>query len=623
MLAVPDSNKVCILISECPTTDPEREKISDSEESIESVNYPMLFGRKEEDISLQGVPKNSKGNLKNKLHACFFCEKMIANIARHLELSHKTEVQVARVLAFPKKSKERRKMWEELVNKGDFAHNISVLEKGTGIMIPKKRSENCEIKDLIPCENCKAFYKKKDMWKHSKYCLSKKKSENPVQKGRLLLPVKRCQDVLFKKVLCMMRDGEVKLMIESDTRILDLGRRLFEKHGHEPHRIQYISQKLRELGRLLLACKSSSKDIRCIDDVLLSKNWDLLIQSVRSISGFDDESHAYSSPSLALKIGHSLQKCARYMRSEGIKEGDKVKIEEADKFLTLFETEWNNDISGHAITSLSEKKYNKPLLLPVVKDVVKLNNYLTTEIEAVCENIIEHFDVSLYGKLAQLCLAQLILFNRRRSGEAERMKLQEFLDAESGSGKPDQVVLSTLNEFEKKLCNTHTRVEIKGKRGRKVAVLLTDEMKKNIKILIQLRENAKVSRDCLFSKPGECKFPYRGSDCLRKFAKEAGLENPTALTSTKLRKQLATLAQILNLNETSQYILATFQGHDIRVHRQFYRLPEDTMQIAKVSKILHSINNGTISKFKGKDFDDIQLDDKGKYELYACNTCIT
>lgn len=272
------------------------------------------------------------------------------------------------------------------------------------------------------------------------------------------------------------------------------------------------------------------------------------------------------------------------MRSEGIKENDRAKIEEADRFLTLYETEWTNDISGLASTSLSEKKYNKPLLLPVVKDVVKLNNFLTREVKIVCEKIIQRFDSSLYAKLSQLCLAQLILFNRRRSGEAERIKLQEFFDAENGSGKPDQVVLSTLNEFEKKLCNSHTRIEIKGKRGRKVAVLLTNEMKRNMKILIQQRENAEVSGDCLFSKPGESKFPYRGSDCLRKFAKEAGVENSSAITSTKLRKQLATLAQILNLNETSQDILATFQGHDIRVHRQFYRLPEYAMQIAKVSK---------------------------------------
>lgn len=38
-----------------------------------------------------------------------------------------------------------------------------------------------------------------------------------------------------------MRDDEVKVIIQSDRRILDYGRRLFEKHGHEPHKTHYIS----------------------------------------------------------------------------------------------------------------------------------------------------------------------------------------------------------------------------------------------------------------------------------------------------------------------------------------------------------------------------------------------
>lgn len=38
-----------------------------------------------------------------------------------------------------------------------------------------------------------------------------------------------------------MRDDEVKVIIQSDPRILDYGRRLFEKHGHEPHKTHYIS----------------------------------------------------------------------------------------------------------------------------------------------------------------------------------------------------------------------------------------------------------------------------------------------------------------------------------------------------------------------------------------------
>lgn len=86
------------------------------------------------------------------------------------------------------------------------------------------------------------------------------------------------------------------------------------------------------------------------------------------------------------------------------------------------------------------------------------------------------------------------------------------------------------------------------------------------------------------------------------------------MTSTKLRKQLATLAQILNLKENAMDLLATFQGHDIRIHRQFYRLPDNALQVAKVSKHMHAINNGTIANHKGCDFDDITINENGMYD---------
>uniref|UniRef100_K1QSI2 Uncharacterized protein n=1 Tax=Magallana gigas TaxID=29159 RepID=K1QSI2_MAGGI len=171
--------------------------------------------------------------------------------------------------------------------------------------------------------------------------------------------------------------------------------------------------------------------------------------------------------------------------------------------------------------------------------------------------------------------------------------MSAYDDALRGNGEKDPVILSSLNGFEKTSCKSHLRVEIKGKRGRKVPVLFTDEIKKSIDILLEAREKAGVTQPYLFSRP-EISKPYRGTDCIRKFCNLAKLQNPSSITSTKLRKQLVTLAQVLNLSETSQDILAIFQGHDIRVHREFYRLPESTLQVAKVSKILLGINNGTI-----------------------------
>lgn len=81
--------------------------------------------------------------------------------------------------------------------------------------------------------------------------------------------------------------------------------------------------------------------------------------------------------------------------------------------------------------------------------------------------------------------------------------------------------------------------------------------------------------------------------------------------------------QLLSLKENSQDILATFQGHDIRVHREFYRLPESALQLAKVSKILHMVNKGTIAKYnmyKGQDFDDIEFTEQGKYAYRSASS---
>ncbi|KAJ4918077.1 hypothetical protein JOQ06_004118, partial [Pogonophryne albipinna] len=102
-------------------------------------------------------------------------------------------------------------------------------------------------------------------------------------------------------------------------------------------------------------------------------------------------------------------------------------------------------------------------------------------------------------------------------------------------------------------------------------------------------------------------FVPEGSDCFRKYANQSGAKNPEALTSTRLRKQVATLSTVLNLKEDEMDQLATFLGHDIRVHREFYRLPESTLQLAKVSKLLIAMEKGRLSDLQGKGLDDIEI----------------
>lgn len=69
----------------------------------------------------------------------------------------------------------------------------------------------------------------------------------------------------------------------------------------------------------------------------------------------------------------------------------------------------------------------------------------------------------------------MILFNRKRSGEVERMIVKGVYDLKRG-GYVDLVVKDIFFEFEKYFCKMYLRVEILGKKGRKVFVLFTKVM---------------------------------------------------------------------------------------------------------------------------------------------------
>ncbi|KAK7907079.1 hypothetical protein WMY93_015691 [Mugilogobius chulae] len=100
---------------------------------------------------------------------------------------------------------------------------------------------------------------------------------------------------------------------------------------------------------------------------------------------------------------------------------------------------------------------------------------------------------------------------------------------------------------------------------------------------------------------------YCSSDSLRYFAKACAAKSPDSLTSTKLRKQTATLSQVLNLSNDELDQLADFLGHDIRVHRQSYRLPKGTLQQAKISKVLLALEQGRVAAYKGMSLDEINI----------------
>lgn len=68
------------------------------------------------------------------------------------------------------------------------------------------------------------------------------------------------------------------------------------------------------------------------------------------------------------------------------------------------------------------------------------------------------------------------------------------------------------------------------------------------------------------------------------------------------------ILQLLNLNNTELEELARHMGHELSVHRKFYRLQEDVIELSKISKLLLLVEGGKASAFSGMGLDDIQLE---------------
>lgn len=105
----------------------------------------------------------------------------------------------------------------------------------------------------------------------------------------------------------------------------------------------------------------------------------------------------------------------------------------------------------------------------------------------------------------------------------------------------------------------------------------------------------------------------RGPDCLNAVVGKVNMENPDAMKSTKLRKYVAKVSQIIDLSESELEWLARHMGHDLAVHREYYRLHDHTLELSKVSRLLLAVDEGNAAKFQGKKLSEITVD--GKYDL--------
>ena len=75
-------------------------------------------------------------------------------------------------------------------------------------------------------------------------------------------------------------------------------------------------------------------------------------------------------------------------------------------------------------------------------------------------------------------------------------------------------------------------------------------------------------------------------------ASRASLYKPELMISTRIRKELATTLQLLDMTDAELTWVSNHLGHSVNVHKQWYPQEESTVELTKVAKILIAKDDG-------------------------------
>ncbi len=413
------------------------------------------------------TPKKDKKNRRyNKKQSCFYCQHEVSKLARHLENCHDKQPEVAKAMTLRLNSKERRLAFEKLRLLGNFYHNRKVLCLGKGELkvVRRPSREECErdASEFLPCPYCLGFIRKKDLTKHAKKCPFKQKDKainSRYLRGEsamlLANPVtpRNAGKELIGSVLKIMQQDNITEIVRTDEVILTFGESILESVGLD--KTTYVSQRMREVARLLSELRRREKSKEPLSSFIKPGKFDLIIEAVRSVCSYQFPESGNPAtigiPSLALKLGNNLRKCAAIIRGFALRRKDARLKEDVNSYLELHDSEWARKVSSAALHTLGERKFNKPEFLPLTSDLVQLRKFQIEEIKSLTTKVNGAEASTTWTTLAEVTLTRLILFNKRRGGEAAYLLIESYRNRPSWSTVGIQEVQKSLNPFEQQL----------------------------------------------------------------------------------------------------------------------------------------------------------------------------
>lgn len=213
--------------------------------------------------------------------------------------------------------------------------------------------------------------------------------------------------------------------------------------------------------------------------------------------------------------------------------------------MDLFKSDYSDNVSCPALSTLKLKSYKKPDELPTTEDLMKLKAYTEKQLKELTNQLKSQPSYSIWRKLSEVVLTRLLVFNKRRASEPAKLELSQYLSRPNWQALSNQEVIANLQPLEKKLMERMDLVQVPGKRNRRVPILITPNVKEAMDLMVDTRNVCGVpSQNRYFFATDSINGYLNTWLVLHNAAREAGVKQPRLITSGRLRKYIATLAQV-------------------------------------------------------------------------------
>ena len=396
-----------------------------------------------------GKPKKSS-RVYNSYQWCDYCQTKVSNWAQHTDRKHKLDVEndwdeyrgkYSHLSGIDVNSAEAHKIKNLIRLEHNHRYNLESLKHGGEIFLDRRTSENGEdeeqdenyidLKDFGPCHRCKAWTRKRQLWRHQRSCICNKtaKGDAPLCAGHLstlsdIIAERmsfKCQ-MLTDEVLNKLRVDEVGEIARSDNIILLLGKMWISKNvGNLLKRGKYTAQVMRLVSNFLKNYrKITNNPSATLWQVLKPENYRNIVYAVITTATHDLQNVTeLKAPSNSIKMGFEIKRALAIKVAESILSKDITSRDEAEELLKVVNIYWSTDVTKQAKVVLLDRQFNKVTYLPDPEDVVKFNDCLNTYVR---QTDLTTTTPENFKKVAGIGGAKLTLYNRRRPLEVENLQ---------------------------------------------------------------------------------------------------------------------------------------------------------------------------------------------------------